>query len=715
MEPVSSPNGGVYKDIIHHHLLDIELDMDPSFEPRIQRPPAPLELSLDSDTPQSLPNEWESVMATEIKFCGEVLQHHQCHHVCHKYSNDNQCCFLFPHEVVEASYFDPESNSVVLMCRDSTVNYFNPDILVFCRHNHNLKSILSGKAAKAAMFYITDYITKMDLKTHKLLSLMSRAVSQVSVSATESDLASAKKLLHKCLSQFVCQQQIHAQQATWYICGLGDDIPSHKTIPMLSSLLVSFVKEQFLLNVSSCENGDADNTEQLSLHVHTDNAGRLITMNQIHHYWFRSKTLQSMSFHDFYQFVRLEPKSKSEMMKNMADTRLGVLRRHKLKPGHDLFLTHVLLKHTNAEQGEGHHALVPRVVRMNVPCKKSELEWALFTLSHFKPFSPSCPLISPGETLLEAYGGQKFDEFATWVMNNWEAVHECEDERDAERLRRRVALAAKSRHITLTMLTKGLSGSDPSGECDTIEVTSCQKRPHRELQMERSIALLHMAGWMAPETMFQTATSDPNVDSVSILYEIDEVTLKVWKKAVQTQAKFMAQTRQNALNPEEQSAILLREDERENGDQFNMVPQSYLNAQCCPPTASNIHNNDGLLHSDDPVKRMLHLEKHFGLNEKQTLCFRLICNWFVNKHILKLDTPPLSMIMTGPGSTGKTYVVNAVKVFMAQYGCAHLIRFLAPMGLAASLIDGMTIHQGLGIKIKTAHHGVGISFPLGLY
>ncbi|KAG1880598.1 hypothetical protein C8R48DRAFT_560869, partial [Suillus tomentosus] len=88
----------------------------------------------------------------------------------------------------------------------------------------------------------------------------------------------------------------------------------------------------------------------------------------------------------------------------------------------------------------------------------------------------------------------------------------------------------------------------------------------------------------------------------------------------------------------------------------------------------------------------------FGLNEKQTVCFRLICQWFVNKHVLKLCTPPLSMIMTGPGGTGKTYVVNAVKAFMARYGCAHLIRFLAPTGSAASLIDGMTIHQGLGIK-----------------
>ncbi|KAI6008498.1 hypothetical protein EDC04DRAFT_2965114, partial [Pisolithus marmoratus] len=56
---------------------------------------------------------------------------------------------------------------------DGTINYFNPYILVFCCHNHDLKCILSGKSAKAAMFYISDYITKMGLKTYEMLTLLS--------------------------------------------------------------------------------------------------------------------------------------------------------------------------------------------------------------------------------------------------------------------------------------------------------------------------------------------------------------------------------------------------------------------------------------------------------------------------------------------------------------------------------------------------------------
>ncbi len=37
---------------------------------------------------------------------------------------------------------------------------------------------------------------------------------------------------------------------------------------------------------------------------------------------------------------------------------------------------------------------------------------------------------------------------------------------------------------------------------------------------------------------------------------------------------------------------------------------------------------------------------------------------------------------------------------MSRYGCSQRIRALAPTGTAASLIKGMTIHKGLGIKIN---------------
>ena len=173
------------------------------------------------------------------------------------------------------SFFELSSNSVVLKCLDPMVNYFNRYLLVFCRHNHDIKSILSGKAAKAAMFYITDYITKMDVKTYQVLTLLSRAVAQLPFQENSSSSEQAKKLLHKCLAQFTKQQQIHAQQAARYLRGFGDGIKSHNTIPMMSNLLLEYLT----LNNVSCN--DDFEFEPARLSIHTDQEGRLLTGNQV--------------------------------------------------------------------------------------------------------------------------------------------------------------------------------------------------------------------------------------------------------------------------------------------------------------------------------------------------------------------------------------------------------------------------------------------------
>ena len=302
-----------------------------------------------------------------------------------------------PHEIVEASYFDPETDSIVFVCRDATVNYFNPYILVFCRHNHDIKCILSGKAAKAAMFYITDYITKMDLKTYEMLSLLSHAVSQMpDASKPCSSIDNAKILLHKCLSQFSRQQQIHAQQAAWYLRGKGDSISSHNTIPMMSGLMLAYVNENYLQGTSQTHDDDDDSDDddvvQPSLRIAIDKEGRLMEANQVHDYVYRGDSLKDMTFYDFCRCIKRESLSRRQPI-NTSETRLGVLQRHILHPLHPLHDTHILVQHTDCERGKGINEKVPCVFGTSIPCQNSGLKYSIFALSHFCPFSHSDPLI----------------------------------------------------------------------------------------------------------------------------------------------------------------------------------------------------------------------------------------------------------------------------------------------------------------------------------
>ena len=52
-----------FDDIIWHHLSDIEIKVNKSFEPHIEQPPCPAKY----DAPLHIIEEWDSVFVTEIK------------------------------------------------------------------------------------------------------------------------------------------------------------------------------------------------------------------------------------------------------------------------------------------------------------------------------------------------------------------------------------------------------------------------------------------------------------------------------------------------------------------------------------------------------------------------------------------------------------------------------------------------------------------------
>ena len=109
-----------FEDVIKHDLPDKVIPgFDPKvYEPRTQRPPKPPmvpEHAMPEEI-QTIMDEWDDIFVEEIKMCGETLQRHEHRKVCEKYGNEGQCRFLFPHEIVDASYFDSDTNSIVLLC-----------------------------------------------------------------------------------------------------------------------------------------------------------------------------------------------------------------------------------------------------------------------------------------------------------------------------------------------------------------------------------------------------------------------------------------------------------------------------------------------------------------------------------------------------------------------------------------------------------------------
>ena len=77
-----------------------------------------------------------------------------------------------------------------------------------------------------------------------------------------------------------------------------------------------------------------------------------------------------------------------------------------------------------------------------------------------------------------------------------------------------------------------------------------------------------------------------------------------------------------------------------------------------------------------------------GQNTEQEIAFRIVC-----EHAMVESKRQLMLHIAGTGGTGKSYVIDAIVSFFEQIGFRNRLMVSAPMGCAAVLIRGNTIHS----------------------
>lgn len=296
-------------------------------------------------------------------------------------------------------------------------------------------------------------------------------------------------------------------------------------------------------------------------------------------------------------------------------------------------------------------------------------------------------------------------------MKNWEETHECEDKRDEERLRKRIAATSESVAMTNALaVQKTQSRTEDSDDDDTFLPLS-KKNPFKDFVVLQAIHVLEQAEWLispfhSAKIMTSSATS---LKKDSPFSKISASQLKLWMTSVKNQERIITQLQQNSSSTHLQPHSKVDINETEGSDSFFNFPSIILPDNCrAALVEGSIHPVENKTSSAEELINKIGEDHH--LQPEQWIAFCIISRHFLENHITRLASTkknPLRMLLTGPGGTGKSHVVKAVQKLMEHYRAGHTIRFLAPTGTAASLIDGMTIHKGLGIKVKSAEKGKG--------
>ncbi|KAJ7765892.1 hypothetical protein DFH07DRAFT_690596, partial [Mycena maculata] len=178
----------------------------------------------------SISPERQKDLANVVSQCQIHVHSKTCFKYWHGPPQPKTCRFDMHEDNFRAmSSFDAETGEICLRCLDGLVNNFNATMLEAIRCNMDIKFIGSGASAKAILYYITDYITKSQLKTHVAFAMLELAVRKLGEfnPLLDDKTTRAKKLLQKCAYAMISQQELSAQQVASYLLDFEDHFTSH--------------------------------------------------------------------------------------------------------------------------------------------------------------------------------------------------------------------------------------------------------------------------------------------------------------------------------------------------------------------------------------------------------------------------------------------------------------------------------------------------------
>jgi len=220
----------------------------------------------------------------DINRLAERVQRHRHSHTCYKNYKPGEarsCRFDLSEENFRAtSCIEPDTGQISLRCLDGLVNNFNVTMLEAVRCNMDIQFIGSGESAKAMIYYVTDYITKSQLKSHVAYAALQSAVKKCEDVGGENDdvMLQSKRLLQKCSYAMISHQEMSAQQVVSYLMGYEDHFTSHSFSCLYWASFERFIERfddeklcsKIPIPVDGGEDGNGEPSEGSSAEDHND-------------------------------------------------------------------------------------------------------------------------------------------------------------------------------------------------------------------------------------------------------------------------------------------------------------------------------------------------------------------------------------------------------------------------------------------------------------
>lgn len=704
-----------------------------------------------------------------LKHCQRHKHSHTCYKYWKGGDERKECRFnLDESHHVDKTTIDPVSGEMNFRIQDGMVNNFCSTILQAMRCNMDIKFIGSGASAKAILFYISDYITKSQLPAHAAYQTLQAAVQKLEKRGVVDDsfTAKAKRMLVKCANSLISQQELSAPQVASYLMDYGDHYTSHNFRNLFWKSFEGHVAQQ--TDVAELRVQD-DDEEEVTLATEDDESEDFVAVernveghisqkgSQLLDYRMRGNLFQDLSIWDYVAYidkVKMDRKTRQKTKKKrtthqdegmagdvmdasdediddideddpeadeMNDDDRGFTwncsnPRAMFRSAHPEAKSHFSRRRRDLNRFVP--VLVgPRVYRRDIPDDREN--YCRLMLILFKPWRDAVDLKMNSTTWEDAF--LSFRDTAQpsvlKVIENMQRLHECKDSRDKHYANRRNRIRG-SNSIAEEFVSSATHEDETFMDAEDVVRTDSRPLDHvlayqeaRSRYVEnkrREAAAAVTAGvhsGLYNNTDINAGYDDASMASddshqIQLLHEPE----KIWKKHYANRRKEAKKklisdgTYQAPAGINTSSSLPNIEIGQVNAVDTNIQGrehmQSSINLGSIPLDQSVL---DGRL-------VLQHVLSDFTLNTEQAAAFTQIAEHSLSPR--SSDLKPLQMFLGGPGGTGKSRVLDALRSFFDRRNQSRRLRVVAYTGSAATNVGGVTIHAALQMSQPESAEGV---------
>ncbi|KAJ6487817.1 hypothetical protein C8R45DRAFT_1053441 [Mycena sanguinolenta] len=227
-------------------------------------------------------------------------------------SKKGVCKARFPRDTFDQTTIDTDGH-INLKKKEPYLNTMSKVLTYFSRSNTDVTSLMSGTAVKAMVSYVSDYVSKIGLKTYQAFASVYDVFerNEETLASGLTGFETSKTLMRQMINSMTTKMEIGSPMAAMYILGNPDHYQSHQYVNFSWRPYVIFVKRHWEELAGRELTEDLD--DFVTIKRHED--GTFIAGSNIDDYRFRPMAYNSLNLYEWVQTSAKKGRTRAQLRK----------------------------------------------------------------------------------------------------------------------------------------------------------------------------------------------------------------------------------------------------------------------------------------------------------------------------------------------------------------------------------------------------------------